>query len=55
MRIAIPEEVKEMLEKQEQYLHYVEGEGIVLVSDAPAEIVKLREDTLRWFSDKTTT
>ena len=54
MRIAIPEEINKKLEKQEPYLHYVEGEGVVLVPDAPADIVKLREETLKWFRDNMT-
>ena len=49
MRIIIPEEINEMLEKQKPFLHYVEGEGVVLVPDAPDDIVKLREKTLEWF------
>lgn len=51
MRLIIPEEISEKLEMQEPYLHYVKGKGMVLVDDAPKEIVKLREETLKWFDD----
>ena len=51
MRQIIPEDIKKMLYEQAPYLHYVEGEGTVLVPDAPPHIVKLREITRKWFDD----
>lgn len=38
---------------QEPYLHYVKGQGMVLVDDAPEEIVKLRKETLELFGQQT--
>lgn len=53
MRLIIPEEISKKLEMQEPYLHYVKGQGMVLVDDAPEEIVKLRKETLEWFDQQT--
>ena len=51
MRKIIPQDIKDMLDKQAPYLHYVEGEGMVLVPEAPKEIVELREITSKWFEE----
>ena len=54
MRQIIPKEVTEMLNKQAPYLHYVEGNGMVLKEDAPPEIVEIRVKTLKWFREHST-
>ena len=51
MRQIIPKEISVLLEKQAPYLHYVEGEGMVLLPDAPPEIVQIRAETLKWFEE----
>lgn len=51
MRLIIPEEIEKKLKEQEPFLHYVEGEGVVLIPDAPDRIVKLRKETQKWFAD----
>lgn len=51
MRIIIPREIEEMLEKQAPYLRYEKGKGQVLSSDAPPEIIRLREKTQKWFDE----
>lgn len=51
MRLIIPENIKKMQDEQAPYLHYVEGEGVVLVPDAPPHIRRLREMTQKWFDE----
>lgn len=51
MRLIIPENINKLLEQQAPYLHYVEGEGVVLLPDAPPEIVQAREITRKWFDE----
>ena len=51
MRTIIPDEIKDMLLRQRPFLHYVKGKGMVLVDDAPAEIVEMRERTQKWVDD----
>lgn len=51
MRLIIPEDISKKLEMQEPFLHYVKGRGMVLVDDAPNDIIKIREETLKWFED----
>lgn len=54
MRTAIPKEISEMNDKTFPYLNYLKGEGFVLTSDAPPEIVKMREIVLKWFEEHNT-
>ena len=51
MRIIIPKEIKEMQDKIAPYKQYVEGQGVVLVSDAPEEIVNLNRIVSKWFEE----
>lgn len=51
MRLIIPDEIAEMLYMQRPYLIYKPGEGMVLVPDAPQEVVDSRKKTMKWFKD----
>ncbi len=51
MRQIIPSKIKDMLDKQAPYLHYKEGEGMVLDSNAPEEIKEYRKITTKWFEE----
>lgn len=51
MRIIIPKEISEKVDKIAEYTHYVEGEGYVFDPDAPEEIVKIKEEVDEWFED----
>lgn len=49
MRLIIPKEIAEMQDKYAPYMHYVKGQGMVLDSDAPLEIVALKKTVDEWF------
>ena len=51
MRLIIPNEIKKMQEKFAPYMHYIKGQGMVLDSAAPSEIVEMKQKVSKWFED----
>lgn len=49
MRQTIPKKICDMQDKCAPYLHYVKDKGVVLDSDAPSEIVDLKNEVDKWF------
>ena len=51
MRQVIPKQICEMQDKCIPYLHYVDGQGVGLVPDAPPEIIQLKRQVDAWFAE----
>lgn len=49
MRIIVPPEIKELIEKQSPYLRYEGKTGYVLREDAPPDVVEARKKAQEWF------
>ena len=51
MRQIIPQEITKLQDKYAPYMHYVEGQGMVLASDAPLDVVEAKEKAQKWFDE----
>lgn len=51
MRIIIPKNISDMQAEFAPYMHYVEGQGVVLDSNAPSDIVEKKKIVDKWFED----
>ena len=51
MRLIIPEDIKNMIERVTPYMQYVDDVGMVLKDDAPQEIIDMKRKISEWFDE----
>lgn len=51
MRQIIPEEISKKIDNVMPYMKFVEGKGRVLISDAPQDIVSMKQEIDEWFKE----
>lgn len=51
MRQIIPPEISKKIDTVMPYMKFTEGQGRMLVSDAPQEIISMKQEVDRWFKE----